>query len=407
MNRSIESIPRVGLLVETARGYGRDMLRGIMKYEQEHGPWCFHLTPGDFKQALPQMSRWHGTGIIARTDDDLEFEQAILSAKIPTVLLDMSERQLAPKHPFSKLAEIHPDSESIGQLAADYFINRHFIQFGFVGILDRIWSDKRRQGFMTSVQNYGYNARYFHFDIQTAYAPSDSHLTINQTLDDQQVQLVDWLRKMPKPIAIMACDDVIGRYVIDACRIANISVPQEVAVLGVDDDHFFCNLSHPSLSSIAVNAMKGGYEAAALLDRMMKDEKQSSERIIVAPMDIKSRQSTDVLAIDDQLIKQAMQIINEKAMLFITIDDIAQQCHVSRRHLEIRFRKVLNRSILDMLQDRKIRYACERLQNTDSPIEQIAENTGYCSVSYFIQVFRNYMHTTPAGYRRKFSADLY
>ncbi|QQE11277.1 XylR family transcriptional regulator [Planctomycetota bacterium] len=392
-------IPRVGLLIETARGYGRDFLRGVMRYERQYGPWCFHLTPGDFKQALPYMSDWKWTGLIARIGDDPELEDAIVSAGIPCVLLDLSQRQRKRGHVLSRYAEVHPDAEQIGKIASEYFQNMQLVHYGFVGLHNRIWSTERRKYFSQFLRKYKKKVSSFYFDEQVAKVLDRRNHQIGDALDEQQYRLAEWLKVLDKPIGIMACDDVVGRYVIEACHIADLNVPEDVAVLGVDDDHFFCNLSHPSLSSIALNAEKGGYQAAQLLGEMMQQCKQKKRRIVVDAVGVKTRQSTDFIAVDDPLVQLAVNVINEKSSAYVTIDEIASDCDVSRRNLEMRFRNSLGKTILEVMSERKLRYAMELLQEKDWSISRIAEAVGYQSVSYFTQVFKKRMRITPSNYR--------
>ncbi len=146
--------PKVALLIETARGYGRQMLRGIARYAHLHGPWGFYVTPGDFEQALPKMRQWGGTGIIARIETP-RVARAILDSGLPAIALDLSEDQLRPKTPLSKLSEVASDSVGAARMAAEHLLERGFDHFAFVGAGDRVWSERRQQGFVSGFVRRG------------------------------------------------------------------------------------------------------------------------------------------------------------------------------------------------------------------------------------------------------------
>jgi LacI family transcriptional regulator len=152
--------PRVALLIETARGYGRQVLRGIVRYARLHGPWGFYVTPGDFEQALPKMQQWGGTGIIARIATP-QIAKAVLDAKLPTIVLDLSERQSQPDHPLSRFSEVASDSARAAAMAAGHLLERGFRHYAFVGIAGRVWSDRRQASFCETVRAAGFAAQVY------------------------------------------------------------------------------------------------------------------------------------------------------------------------------------------------------------------------------------------------------
>ncbi len=262
--------PKIALLIETARGYGRDLLRGIVRYGRLHGPWGFYVTPGDFAQALPRMRLWGGAGIIARVETP-RVARAILASGLPTVALDLSEDQLRPDNPLSRLGEVASDSHGAARLAAEHLLERGFRHYAFVGLVGRIWSQRRQNSFCERLRAAGFEPH--------VYVPPRRQR--DRLWEQEQGTLADWLRRLPRPVGLMACDDDRGREVLEACRAAGIRVPEGMAVVGVDNDELLCELADPPLSSVALNAEAGGYRAAALLDRIMRGRSRKPTRLTV------------------------------------------------------------------------------------------------------------------------------
>ena len=152
----MRELPKVALLVETARGFGRDLLRGIARYSRLHGPWAFHITPGDYKQAVPKIKQWGGTGIIARIPDK-DAAKAILRAGVPTIALGLSDEQLSPSNPLSRLPEISSDPAQVARLAAEHLLERQLVNFAYVGSEDRGWSGRREKTFYNYLAKRGFN----------------------------------------------------------------------------------------------------------------------------------------------------------------------------------------------------------------------------------------------------------
>ncbi len=261
--------PQVALLIETSRSYGRGMLRGIVRYARLHGPWSFYLTPGDFEQAVPKMRQWRGSGAIARVETPA-VARAILAAKVPTIVLDLSDEQCAAGSPLAEFSHVESDSQGASRLAAEHLLERGFKQFAFVGIEGRVWSCRRRVSFVAAIQAAGFATH--------VYAPPKRKQ--DRQWDRAQAHLASWLTQLPKPLGLMACDDDRGREVLEACRLASVQVPEEIAVIGVDNDELLCELADPPLSSVAMNTQQGGYRTAALLSQLMRRKRAS---LVISP----------------------------------------------------------------------------------------------------------------------------
>jgi LacI family transcriptional regulator, galactose operon repressor len=382
--------PRVALLIETSRGYGRGILRGIVRYARIHGPWSFYITPGDFEQALPKMGQWGGTGIIARIET-APVARAILATGLPVIALDLSAEQLRAGSPLSRVSEICPDSRKAARMAAEHLLERGLRRFAFVGIDGRIWSSQREEGFRERIEEEGLSCH--------IYRPPRARR--DREWAREQVYLAAWLRTLPRPLGLMATNDDRGREVLEACHLAGVQVPDEVAVVGMDDDQLLCELSSPSLSSVALNMDQGGYEAAELLDRLMSGKAKGPRRILVEPTGVVTRRSTDVLAMEDRTVAAALRFIRENAQGKIQVRDVLREVPISRRSLEMRFRREVGRSLHAEIQRTRLSEAKKLLKETDLPMPRLAELSGFGSASYLGMVFRRETGMTPARYRTR------
>jgi LacI family transcriptional regulator len=384
------NVPKVALLIETSRGYGRAMLRGIVRYARLHGPWRFYVTPGDFAQALPHMNQWGGTGIIARIET-VEVARAILAARLPTIALDMSQNVPIKEPRIARFSEVASDSRAAARLAAEHLLERGFQHYAYVGESERLWSHNRELGFRERLSEAGF--------IPLIYPPPTNKR--DRHWEREQKLLGAWLAELPKPVGILACNDDRGRQVLDACRAVGVSVPLGVAVVGVDNDELLCELADPPLSSVMLNAETGGYRAAALLDRMMKGRIRKPQRLLVEPMHVVERRSTQASAVDDPDVAAALDFIHHHAAEPIGVDDIVNRLQMSRRALELKFRDVTGRTPHHELQRVRLHRAQRLLLETDLPIPKVATSAGYGSGAYLAQVFQKQLGKTPAQYRKE------
>jgi len=384
----LPEIPKVALLIETSRGYGRAMLRGVMRYARLHGPWRLYLSPGDFAQGLPQMKAWGGSGIIARLET-VEVARAIVAAKVPTIVLDVCEKVAKAVPEMKRFSTVCSDSTAASALAAQHLIEQGFRNYAYVGEPDRIWSGLREEGFRKRLNEAGFEPIVYKFRRGAAA----------RRWVEEQSYLVKWLKGLPKPIGLMASNDDRGRQVLEACRAASLIVPLDIAVIGVDNDELLCELSDPPLTSVALNAEAGGYRAAALLNDLMTG-KQKRNSLLVEPLHVVERRSTEATAVLDPEVADALQLIHNHASEVINIDDIANALQISRRALEIKFKSSLGRTPHDELQRVRLVRAQKLLLETDYPIPKVAALAGYGSGAYLAQVFNSLVGRTPAQYRR-------
>ncbi|MDR2706099.1 MAG: DNA-binding transcriptional regulator [Planctomycetaceae bacterium] len=385
------NVPKVAILIETSREYGRGLLRGIAQYSQLYGPWQFHLTPGDFEQIVPKMKEWGGKGIIARVMND-QTAQLVIRTGLPTVFLDLPDSSIVRKI-VRTISYIEMVSDSVGaaELVAEHFLEKQFRQFAYVGYQGQIWSHIREQAFTNYLKNKG-------FSVEVYRVPLRNGSPVRW--EKEEVFLARWLVNLPKPIALMACNDQRGREVLDACSVAKIVVPEEMAVVGVDNDELLCELSYPPLSSVQLNTEQGGFLAAQALDKMMKNQPQPLNKIIVVPLRVVERRSSNVVAVDDPLIAASLQYIHTQPLNTLTIHKLAEHLAVSRRGLELKFRRILGVTVLQEIHKVRLDRAKRLLQETDMTIPEIADDVGFATGSYFIQVFKNELGITPSKYRQ-------
>jgi LacI family transcriptional regulator len=388
----MREIPKVALLVETSRGFGRELLHGVARYARLHGPWSFHITPGDFEQALPKMKQWGGTGIIARIPN-ARAARAILEANVPTIALGLSDEQQEPGNPLAQLSELSSDAAEVARLAAEHLLERQFRHFAYVGLEDRAWSLRRELAFRERLLEAGH----------TPHAYRQPARPRDRVWEKEQPLMAKWIESLPSPLGLFACNDDRGRQVLETCRMIGLHVPEEVAVLGVDNDDVFCELSDPPLSSVALNAETAGYRAAQLLDGMMQGKIRKPRRIMVEAVGVVTRRSTDVIAVKDSDVAAALQYIRREHGRNISVDQVADEVAMSRRSLEKRFRDTIGRTILDEIQLVRLDRAKRLLLETTYPISQIADISGFGSTGYFIQFFHKRVGKTPRKFRVDFS----
>jgi LacI family transcriptional regulator len=384
----VADIRKVILLIETARGYGRGLLRGIAKYSDLHGPWIFYWKapfyrePSGQRVTLSRLKKLDADGIIMREQKKTE---EILAMGLPTIVSPYSRQ-------FSGLPNIIPDDSAIAKMAAEHLLNRGLRYLAYCGFEDMFAIRNRGEIFRKTVADAG---------LKT-YAYKEPKSRAKRQWEIEQNIMAEWLRSLPKPVGIMACNDDRGRQVIEACKIAGLHVPEEVAVIGVDNDDLVCNLSNPPLSSIALNFERSGYETAELLDQLMAGKKPDNQTIVVPPTHIIARQSTDVLAVEDNEVARAVRFIRQHAKEAIPVDDVVREAAVSRRALERRFRTALNRSILDEIRRVHIELVTRMLIETSLSIAQIASNLGYTSVAHIARYFRREKGMSLLEYRKRF-----
>jgi LacI family transcriptional regulator len=391
-------VPRVALLLETSTEYGRGLLRGIVKYARLHGPWSVYMSPGHLEQVLPKAKSWGGTGMIARIRSP-KMEKQIRATGLPVVASSLQE--LASNQPGEGFCEIRTDSRGIARMAARHLLEGNLRNFAFCGFHECRWSALRERAFGERLAEDGYTCQMHRLQVANWVQEPDWI----QTWEHEEPILGGWLKSLPKPVGVMACNDACGRLVLQACGAAGLRVPDDVAVVGVDNDELLCELSDPPLSSVALNLEPAGYEAARLLDALMSGQSVPEHIVLVEPTFVVTRRSSEVIAQDDPSVVAALRFIKDHAGQAIGVPDVVNELQVSRRTLERRFARALGRSILSEITRCRLDRAKRLLLETDLPVQRVASGSGFGSVKTFNRAFRQALSQTATVFRNHAAAE--
>ncbi len=381
---SAHPTPRVALLVETSLASGRDILRGIARYVREHGPWSLYHEPHSLEEGLPRwLAGWGGDGIIVRVQTP-QIAAAVKDTGIPAV-------DVLGVVPTAGLPLVHVDDRLVAVMAAEHLRERGFHHFAYFGIQGENWSERRREAFREAAGASTAN-------FKTCELPRRA--LNRRAWESREDALADWVRGLPKPTGIMVCSDQVGQQLLEACRRAGVAVPDDVAVVGVDNDEPLCEVCHPPLSSVDAGHRAVGYEAAAALERSMRGERQTAGPRLVPPVGVVTRLSTDVLATGDRQVAAALRLIREQACSGLTAGDLVARVPVSRSVLQRRFRKELGRSLQEEIINVRVKRARQLLAETELPLAEVAERCGFKHQEYMGALFKARTGQTPAQYRK-------
>jgi len=381
--------PRVALLVESSRGYGRGLLWGVAKFVREHDPWSVFFQDLNLCDETPAWLRnWQGDGIISRLEND-DVVAVIRHLSVPAVFLRRVKNS-------GGRPTILTDNAAVSRLCFEHLQERGFKQFAFCGFNGADYSDERRDTFVESVRQSGFSCHIYTDGISAAQLDTAQYEGLG--LKDGG-GVANWIKKLPKPVGVMACNDMRGQQVLDACRATGLMSPEEVAVIGVDNDDVLCNLSDPPLSSVLPDTERIGYDAALLLAQMMDGKPLAEGEILVAPSGIVTRRSTDVLAMEDRQMAAAARFIHEHACEGIDVSDVLRAVPMSRSTLDRHFITLLGRSPKEEILRVRLNRVKQLLGETDFSLRVIADKVGLEHVEHLSRFFKNRMGITPAEFR--------
>ena len=375
---------KVLLLIETSRAYGRKMAQGIIQYNRIFGNWIIYRKTAGLKEIFDEINIDEVDGVITR---DASGINRLVTSGIPTIVCIHTEENGL------HLPTIFADTIEISKLAAEHLLDRGFTYFAFCGYEKMDWSKKRAADFTKTLLSAGYKVNIYQQpkSAKGRFWKNERHV------------LCDWLKSLSKPVGIFACNDDRGQDIINACQLMGIRVPDDVAIIGVDNDEQICELTNPPLSSIALDVEKAGYQAAQLLDKLMNGEKMQEQTINVKPLYVVPRQSTDVMAIKDQELLKAICFIRKAGNRQISVEDVVNAVSLSRRILERRFFKYLNRSILAEIRRVRVEKLCHALVETNLSIKEIARLFGYWDSKNLARFFGKEKGVTPLAYRKMYT----
>jgi LacI family transcriptional regulator len=375
---------RVALLIETSNRYGRDLLHGVHDWVSAGANWSIRLTEQARRAPLPAWMRsWQGDGIIARVDS-AEIATALRKTGLPVV--DVSAERAKSVFP-----RVSIDNRAVSQLAAEHLLGKNLRHFAYCGDAQYLWSRQRGEAFVRVLRGHGFRAAEF-----------PAGRTAGAGWEKETQAMAAWLADLPKPVGVFACFDGRAQQILEACHVAGLAVPEQVAVLGVDDDELVCELCDPPLSSVLPNARRAGYEAAAVLTKLMAGRTRGAADLKeIEPVRVVARRSTDAVAVADRHVAEAMRYIREHAHDGIGVKDVLRAVPVSRTLLERKFGRLIGESPHRLIKRQKIDRVRQLLAETDVPIARIADMTGFESPSYLSAVFRRETGESPREFRDK------
>lgn len=379
---------KVILLIDCASEFDRKLMRGIMKYSKENGPWLFYrMKPQIYsgkdreEQVIKWAKKWNADAIIGRWN---ETKSSLLEElNIPVVLQNNRMRS-------SIYSNLTGDYEGTGIMAAEYFRKKFFINYAYFGVRDIIWSEERYVGFKSEVLKD--KANFFEYKE-------------DPNAEEDREKLTEWLKTLPKGTALFCCDDAHALFVTETCRMAGISIPDDIAVLGVDDDDLLCEISDPPISSIQLEVEEGGYQACRLLHQRLLSNSANPFNISIRPTGIRERQSTSSFNISDPHVLNIIRYIGDNYKNEISIPDILGIAPLSRRSVEVRFKKATGQTIYQYLLSMRIEHLAYLLTTTDRSPSELAYEVGFRDLSNIFRTFKRYKGCTVSEYRRRFNVN--
>ena len=385
----MRSSRKVALLLDGARGWDAGVLRGIADYANRHQPWQFVRPAVTYYQRFSGLSEGSLHALLKHRPNGVimhesELTSGLLRSSVPTIVVPI--HSLDPSGYY-----VNCDNRGVGAIAADHLMGQGLRHFGFVGFADVVWSQHRMESYTCCLNERNHQVNTHLVPL----APSEAEQPrLHQAL-------VDWLRDLPKPTGVFVGNDDLARPVAELCQLSGISVPDEVALLGVDNDELICELSNPSLSSIPFATEKAGYEAAEMLDCLMEGDTPDSPCVETAALPVVVRRSTDRLAIDDVEVVKAIRFIRDHTPQNIQVLDVVEATTLSRRTLHNRFKAHVGHSIRKEINRQRADYIARLLTDTSQSISRIAWKLGYADDAHLVRFFQRETGQTPGAYRRR------
>ncbi len=380
-------ITRILVNIETSSAYGRSLMRGFARYSRLHSPIVLILPPrihyGEdvARRFIKHIARMEIDAIVTR-DFGAEILKVMGKLDIPKIYVSHIHSELRPS--------IQVRDDQVGRLAAEHFLERGFTRFGFCGLEPYYWSEQRKDSFVAEIEKSGY-------EIDCFQRPDS---TEDRSTDTEIFFIADWLENLKKPVAILACTDERAQMIVQAADLRGLSVPEQIAVVGVDNDEFICDVSHVPLSSVVVDGASAGFEAAKIVMKMIDGGAAFDEVVYSPAKHVEVRRSSDILAIEDKELAKALTYINANVNQGLTVDEVARHAGISKTVLNYRFRKTLSRSIFDQINRARIRRMCWLLENSDMNMLDIALAMGLPDDKHLYRYFKRYTGETPLKWRK-------
>jgi len=378
--------PTIAILVETSTTWGSGIVRGISNYAIEKGGWDLYLEPRGRYEELALPPGWHGDGIIARLTTP-EMATQVTERRLPTV--DVSWFNYGD----DSIARCSANTTQAGEVAAKYLLERGFRNFAYVAALHRpVSHDLLMDSFEATINAAGFQC--------TCYTNTEDVDHKEDWISSRQ-RLAEWLKGLPKPCGLLAWNAIRGRQIVEACRDVDVNIPEQIAVIGGEEDELTCSISNPSLSSVDLNPLLVGYESAKLLEQMMRGGDAPNATVRTDVGGVMTRHSTDILAIDDRMLSTALRCIRDQAYEGVTITDILRDIPMARRQLEMKCKKLLGRTPAAEIRRMRIQRAKQLLRDTDLSIPKVATAAGFREPATMSRTFRRELGETPSEFRKR------
>uniref|UniRef100_A0AB33J488 Substrate-binding domain-containing protein n=1 Tax=Prevotella sp. GTC17259 TaxID=3236795 RepID=A0AB33J488_9BACT len=382
---------RLILLTDFTEGFSHRLLQGILRYAKKlsHDAWVVCRMPPSYKEkngiqgVVDWALNWKADAIVGQFNQDEDVE---LFAKngILAVAQDYKRR-------FTQIPNITSNYIETGRMVARYFLSKGFRHFAFCGYEDTVWSDERCEGYFRCIEEAGFADNFYTYKKQILetlwYYDSSS--------------LAEWLKSLPPRTALFCCDDNQGNKIEEACKSIGISIPGDIAVMGVDNDEVICELSDPTLSSINLDIAGGGYETARLIAEHLKNPETPLHDVMIQPQTIVSRNSTNLFATDDPYVFKALELIHRNICKQLMVSDLLKELPLSRRLLEIKFKQVTGQSIYNYIMVKRIDFFARMLEESDTPIKELASTMDVGSYGSLMSLFKKMKGCTPSEYRNR------
>jgi LacI family transcriptional regulator len=375
------------------------LMAGLSEYVRDKGNWQLIVWPDSSQESLTFLKQRGCKGAFVSTQTAARAKE-LLHLGIPVIAVYSHQDMYS-------LPFISANSELVAKMACEYFIKKKFKSFAFFGITQARWSQERMEHFVKYVARAGYEVNVFkeeQLPTTNDFVPF-TNLWINKTLNTGQEQLVQWLKQLPQQTAIFASCDILACHLSNIAKEAGMNIPDEISLLGVNNDQAICNICDPPLSSIALNFKKAGYDAARLLNKIISgQQKMQGQWIEIQPTHVESRISTDLFAIEDQDIIQVLKYIRQNSNKPLQVEDVASYICMSKRSLQLKFKKALGRSIHEEIVQAHFDIAKTMLIDTNLPVDEIAARSGFLYTSNMRRAFGQIAGMLPQKYRQQHHA---
>jgi LacI family transcriptional regulator len=376
---------RIALLLGQDLGYSRRVLSGVLNYAESKRLSCIYHNAHPDVRIIPALEQWRPHGVIVHLSDRILAERlralSVAMVSVTNTLEDFS------------ISHVDVDSVAVGRVAADYFLSQGFCSFAYFGSRHATFSLDRERGFRERLEALGYPVDNLHAD----FLPQPP-FSQDWTRMDRRTER--WLRRLPKPVGILASNDIPARSLCELCRTVGLRVPDEVAILGVDNDVSECRMSDPSLSSVEIPAEQIGRDAMQLLLSQLRGDSGTVVSCLRQPLGVIVRSSTDHGGTMDPLLQRALDYIERRVDQGITVLDVCSHAGRSRRSMERSFQECFQSTIYQRIQKVQVARAKRLLLESELSISVVAERVGFSSLRQLDRVFRKYESIAPSAYRK-------